>query len=127
MGAVVFEYIAVGFDVDSTVKDGGFDFGDVLGEAFVFVCDLEGQFTCVTENEYGNLVFTFWEGGGVELVEGGEYEDSRFSHSGFGLAYDVHSEYGLGDAFVLDFGGVFESAVYNCTEAFRFEDEVFES
>jgi hypothetical protein len=33
----------------------------------------------------------------------------------------------LGDAFVLDFGGVLESAVYDCAEAFGFEDKVFES
>ena len=73
------------------------------------------------------MVLAFGKGGGVELVEGGEDEYCRFSHSGFGLAYNVHSEDGLGDAFVLDFGGVLESAVYDCAEAFGFEDKVFES
>jgi hypothetical protein len=33
----------------------------------------------------------------------------------------------LGDAFMLYFGGMLESAVNNGAEAFGFEDEVFES
>ena len=43
------------------------------------------------------------------------------------MTYNVHSEDCLGDAFVLDFGWMFESAVYYGTETFWFEDEVFES
>jgi len=60
-------------------------------------------------------------------MEGSEDEYGSFSHTGFSLAYNVHSKDSLWDAFVLNFRGMFESAVYDCTEAFGFEDKVFES
>jgi len=124
---VVFEYVTVGFDVDSTVKDSGFDFWNVLGEAFVFVCDLECEFSGVTQYKDRYLVFASGKCGWVELVEGCKYEYCGFAHTGFSLTYNIHSEDCLGDAFVLDFGWMFESAVYYGTETFWFEDEVFES
>ena len=81
----------------------------------------------MTQDEDGDLILSGGEGRGVQLVEGGEDEDGGFSHTGFGLTDNVHAEDGLGDAFVLDFGGVFEAAVDDGAEAFGFEDEVFEA
>jgi hypothetical protein len=43
------------------------------------------------------------------------------------LADDIHTEDGLGDAFMLHFGGVLETAINNSAEAFGFENEVLET
>mmetsp|Transcript_565 Transcript_565/g.1159 ORF Transcript_565/g.1159 Transcript_565/m.1159 type:complete len:109 (-) Transcript_565:1332-1658(-) len=89
--------------------------------------DLEGQFTGVTQDKHGDLIFPRREGRRVELMEGGKDEDGCFSHSGFGLTDDVHSENGLGDTFMLHFGGVLETTVDDGAETFWFQNEVFET
>lgn len=60
-------------------------------------------------------------------MEGGENKDRGLSHTRLGLADDIHAKNCLGDAFVLNFGGVLETAVNNGTETFGLEDEIFEA
>jgi len=42
------------------------------------------------------------------------------------LADDVHAKNRLGDAFVLDFGGVLKTTIDYCAEALWFENEILE-
>jgi len=127
MGAVVLEDVTIGLDGDTAIEDGGLDLGKVLGEAFVLVGDLEGKLPSVANDQDGNLVLTGGEGAGVELVQSGQDEDGRLTHTGLGLANDVHAEDGLGDALVLDLGGVLETAIDDGAEAFGLEDEILEA
>lgn len=127
VGTIVLEDITVGLDVHSAVEDGSLDFWKVLGESLVLMCNLEGKFTSVTENEDGYLVLSSGECVGVELVQCSKDENGSFSHTTLRLADNIHSEDGLGDAFMLDLGGMFKTAVDNGPGAFGFEDEVLES
>jgi hypothetical protein len=43
------------------------------------------------------------------------------------LADDIHAEDGLGDTFMLDFGGMFKATIDDGTETFRLENEVLET
>ena len=125
--AVVLENVAVGLDGDTTVEDGGLDLRQVLGETLILVSDLEGKLASVAEDEDGNLVLTGGEGAGVQLVQCGQNEDGGLTHTGLGLADDVHTKDGLGDALVLDLGGMLETAIDDGTEAFGLEDEILET
>mmetsp|Transcript_31500 Transcript_31500/g.92397 ORF Transcript_31500/g.92397 Transcript_31500/m.92397 type:complete len:207 (-) Transcript_31500:60-680(-) len=125
--AVVLEDVAVGLDGDTAVEDGGLDLGKVLGETLVLVGDLEGKLASVAKDQDGNLVLTGGEGAGVKLVQSGQDEDGRLTHTGLGLANDVHAEDGLGDALVLDLGGMLETAIDDGAEAFGLEDEILET
>jgi len=127
VGAVVLEDVTVGLDGDTAIEDGGLDLGKVLGEALVLVGDLEGKLPSVANDQDGNLVLTGGEGAGVELVQSGQDEDGRLTHTGLGLANDVHAEDGLGDALVLDLGGVLETAIDDGAEAFGLEDKILET
>ena len=127
VGAVVLEDVAVGLDGDTTVEDSGLDLRKVLGETLVLVSDLEGKLTSVAKDEDGDLVLTGGEGAGVQLVQSGQDEDGGLTHTGLGLADDVHTKDGLGDALVLDLGGMLETAIDDGTEAFGLEDEILET
>ena len=65
------QYLAIGFDIDSTIKDGRFDGWQILGKAFVFVSNLKGQFTSVTQDQHLDRRFGFIggfrRGGGVGI------------------------------------------------------------
>jgi hypothetical protein len=50
-----------------------------------------------------------------------------FSHTRFGLAKQVVTQEGVGDALLLDFRGMFKSRVGNGSVKFWEEEEVFES
>ena len=56
-----------------------------------------------------------------------EDKDGGFAHTTLGLADNIHTQYSLGDAFMLDFGGMFEAAIDDGTETFRLENKVLES
>ena len=127
VGAVVLENVAVGLDGNTTVENSCLDLRKVLGETLVLVSDLEGKLTSVAEDEDGDLVLTGGEGAGVQLVQSGQDEHGRLTHTGLGLADDVHTKDGLGDALVLDLGRMLETAIDDGTEAFRLEDEILET
>ena len=91
--SIILQNVAIGLDVDSTVKDGRLDGGQILAEAFVFVRNLEGQFAGVTQDQ--NLHVTPRRGGcgaslpfgggrrsrpNVELVQRGQDKDGGLAH-----------------------------------------------
>jgi hypothetical protein len=127
MRSIVLQNITVLLDRNTTVKDGSLDIRQVLGETLVLMRNLECQFTSVAKNQNRDLVLALWEGGGVELMESGQDKDSCLSHSGLGLADNVHSQNSLWNALVLHFGRMLETTVHNSTEALRLENEILET
>jgi len=109
-------------DLTSSVEDGSLGLGEVLREALVLVGDLERELAGVAQHEYSDLVLCW-----CELVEGGKDKDSSLSHSRLGLADHVHAEDGLGNALVLDLGGVLETAVDDSAEGLGLKDEILET
>jgi hypothetical protein len=69
----------------------------VLAEALIFLADLESELASMTHDEDVGLIV-----GGFELLEGGENEHGRLSHTTLGLAENVHAQNGLWNAFVLN-------------------------
>lgn len=81
----------------TTVEDGGLDVGHVLCESGVFVLDLVGELTGVAHNQDRGLALD-----GLHLLQGCENEDGSLSEARLGLADDVVTENGLGNALLLD-------------------------
>lgn len=94
---LVLQDLGILLDGSTTVEDAGLDVGHVLGEAVVLVANLEGQLTGVAHDQNGALASD-----GLDLLEGGEDEDSRLSKTRLGLANDVTTEKGLGDTCLLN-------------------------
>mmetsp|Transcript_24460 Transcript_24460/g.43850 ORF Transcript_24460/g.43850 Transcript_24460/m.43850 type:complete len:202 (-) Transcript_24460:944-1549(-) len=124
---IILNHIPVGLDGNPTIEYRSLHFRQILGEPLVLVRNLEGQFTSVTENQHTDLILPRRECIGIQLVESCQHKNSRLTHTTLGLADDIHTEDSLGDAFMLDFGGVLETAIDNGAEAFRFENKVLET
>ena len=121
VGAVVGENLDVLLDGNSPVKDGRLDGRKVLAKALVLVGNLKGQFAGVADDQDAGFGFLR-----ANLLECGEREHGRLSHSGLGLADNVSSQYGLGDGLVLYLRGMLKSGVDNRSQEFRFEHEILE-
>mmetsp|Transcript_5810 Transcript_5810/g.12664 ORF Transcript_5810/g.12664 Transcript_5810/m.12664 type:complete len:340 (+) Transcript_5810:682-1701(+) len=109
-------------DRHATVEDGRLDVGQVSLETVELVVDLVGQLARVAEHKGANLRLL-----GLELMQAGEHEDGRLTHSRLGLAEDVHAEDRLRDALVLHLGRVLEAAVDDSAQQLRLEQEVAEA
>lgn len=94
---LVLQDLGILLDGSAAVEDTSLDVGHVLGEPVVLVADLEGQLTGVAHDQDGALASD-----GLNLLEGGEDEDSRLSETRLGLADDVTAEKGLGDTCLLN-------------------------
>lgn len=70
----------------AAVESADSDIGHVLGEAGVFVFDLEGEFAGVAKNEDGHLPVD-----GFELLKSGQDKHSGFSVTRLRLTQDIHS------------------------------------
>jgi hypothetical protein len=125
--AVILQDITILLNGDSTIKHSGLDFRKVLGKTLVLVSNLERKLTGMTENKNGNLVFAFWEGRRIKLVKSCKNKDSSLSHTRLGLTNNVHTKDGLRNAFVLDLGRMFKSAINNSTKTFGLQDKIFET
>lgn len=95
---LVLEHLLVLGNGGTTVDDAGADIGHVLGETVVLVADLIGKLSGVAENKDGNFTVDR-----LDLLKGSKDKDGGLTHTGFGLADDVHAENGLRDAFLLDY------------------------
>lgn len=93
----VAEKFSVLCDGSSTIEGGNPNVREVLGKTSVFVLDLEGQLSSVTENEDGYFA-VHW----LQLLESGKDENSGLSVTRLGLTEHVHTENGLGNAFLLN-------------------------
>lgn len=97
VSVLVLEKLGILHDGGSTVEDADLDLGHVLGETSVLVLDLEGQLASVAHDHDRALA-----GDRLDLLEGGEDEDGSLSETGLGLADDVSSKHGLGNADLLN-------------------------
>lgn len=95
---LVLEHGLVLGDGSTTVDDTGANIGHVFGETGVLVANLVGELSGVAENKDGDFAID-----GLDLLESGKDEDSGLTHTGLGLADDVHAENGLWNAFLLDY------------------------
>lgn len=84
-------------DGGTTVKDRGLNVGKVLGETSILVLDLVGELTGVAHDQ--NLALA---SDGLQLVKGGQNEDSGFTETGLGLAQNVDVQNGGWNADLLD-------------------------
>ena len=55
----------------------------------------------------------------LDLLQGGKDKDGRFTETRFGLAEDVGGEDCLGEADLLDFGGVFKTFSWGLVTCLR--------
>jgi hypothetical protein len=120
--AIILQDFTVGFDGDTSIKDSRLDRRKVLGKAFVFMSNLERQFTSVAQNEARDFIFFH-----IELMQGSQDKDSSLSHTRLGLTDDITSQNSLRNRFVLDLTGMLKTSVNNSTEQFWFQQEVFET
>lgn len=97
MSFLVGEELNVLLHGSTTVEDGGLDIGHVLCESGVFVLDLVGELTSVAHDQDRGLTLD-----GLHLLKSCENEDGSLSQTGLGLADDIVTENGLGNALLLD-------------------------
>jgi hypothetical protein len=97
VGVLVLQNLGVLLDRGSSVENSGLHIGHVLAETCVFVFDLVSKLTSVAHNQDRGLA-SDW----LDLLEGGENEDSGLTKTRFGLAKDVGTKDGLRDAYLLD-------------------------
>jgi hypothetical protein len=127
MRAVILEHVPVRLDTHSSVEHGRLHLRQVLGETLILVSNLKRQLTSVTQHQHTDLVLARGESIWVQLMKSRQNKHGSLSHTRLGLTDNVHSQNGLGDALVLDLGRMLEAAVDDSTEAFGFEDEIFET
>jgi hypothetical protein len=122
VGAVILQDVAIGLDIDTSIKDGRLDRGKVLGKALVFMGNLKGQLTGVTQDEARDLIFFY-----IELMQGSQDKDGSLSHTRLGLTHNITSQHSLWDGFMLDLTGMLKTSVNNGTKQFWFQQEIFET
>lgn len=89
-----------GYIPDTAEEHAGAHVVHVLGEAVVFVLDLEGQLAGVAEDQDADLAVH-----GLELLQGRQHEHGRLAHTRLGLADDIHAQDSLRNALVLHCAG----------------------
>ena len=112
--AVLLQGLLVLVDGHTAEEDGDLQVLHVLGETLVLLRDLEGQLTGVAHGDDGRgadraenyarsaLPALDLPIGDFELLESGQDENGRLTHTGLGLADNIHTSDGLGDALVLN-------------------------
>lgn len=94
---LVLQQLGVLLDRGSTIEDSGLNIWHVLAEACVLVLDLVGKLTSMAHNQYRGLSCN-----GIDLLEGGQDEDSGLTKTRFGLAENIRTKNGLRNAYLLD-------------------------
>lgn len=97
VGLLVLQDLGVLNDRSAAVEDTGLDVRHVLAESIVLVADLESELASVAHNQDGALASD-----GLDLLEGGEDEDCGLTQAGFGLADNITTKHGLGNACLLN-------------------------
>lgn len=95
--ALVSEEFGVFCNGGTTIKSADTNIGHVLGETSVLIFNLECEFASVAEDEDRNFSVDRFQ-----LLKGSQDENGSFSVTGFCLTQDVHAEYSLRNAFLLD-------------------------
>jgi len=82
---------------DASIEDAHLDGRKIFGEANKFLANLIGQLASMAHNK--GVDYAIFRD---KLLQDTEDEDGGFPHTRFGLANDVHSEYSLRNAFLLN-------------------------
>lgn len=106
----------------SSVNHFGLHFGQMLGESQKFVLDLISQLPSVAQNEAGVWLWLI-----VKLLEDRQDEHCGLSHSRLRLAENVLVGDGVGNALLLDLGGMLEATVGDGPVQFALQQEVLEA
>lgn len=107
----------------NSAKDGlATNIGKILGEAVELVLDLDSELACIAQDQCANRLRIF-----LQLVEQRENEHGGLAHAGDGLANNVASLHRIGNALLLDFRRVLETAVNDGAIQFFFQQEIFEA
>jgi len=122
VSVLILENLSILGDGSTAVEDPSFDLRHVLAKAGVLVADLKSELTSVAHNKDRAL-----SGNGLHLLEGGKDEDGRLSETRLSLADDVTAKHGLGDTALLNLRRMFETAIADGTDEFRFQQEVAET
>lgn len=85
--AIILQDFMILLNADTAIEDASLHSGHVLTEAFIFILDLESQFTSVAEDEDRYLARD-----GLKLLQSGQNEYGRLAHTRLGLRDDVHTE-----------------------------------
>ena len=94
---LVLEQLGVLLDRSTAVKDGGANVRHVLGEPNVLVPNLESELAGMAHDQHGALARNR-----LDLLEGGQDENSRLTKTRLGLADDITTEKSLRDTVLLD-------------------------
>jgi hypothetical protein len=94
----------------------------VLSESIELLLDLVSQLSGVAQDEGG-----VWLRVLVHLLKDRNHEHGSLSHTRDGLANNISSHNGLGDALLLDFRGVLKTAINDGSVQLVLEQEVFEA
>ena len=97
VGLLVLEELGVLGDGSAAVEDASLDIGHVLAETVVLIADLESKLACVAHNQDGAL-----SSNGLNLLQRSQDEDSSLAETRLGLADDITTQHGLGDACLLN-------------------------
>lgn len=113
MRRTIFKHIPMSVNRNSSINGLWFDILPVFSQPFEFLVNLVCQFPSVTENECWNRIGVF-----LQSLQNGNDKNGSFSHSRLGLTQQIVSENGIGNALLLDFRGVFEGGVGDCSVDF---------
>jgi hypothetical protein len=94
LGSWLFEGINV---LRTAVEDLGLDILHVFGESLELPLDLKGQFASVAKNN--DVSFSV---DGSQLVQCGQHKNGGLAHARLGLTDNIHTENGVGNAFMLN-------------------------
>lgn len=86
LGLILEDRLVVG-DRGTAIENGGAHARHVLGEPSVFIPDLVGQFTRVTQDDHAHVSVHR-----LDLLQGSQDEHSRLSHTRLCLTDDIHAQ-----------------------------------
>lgn len=99
MRDALLELLLVDLDRGTSVDHLGLYSVEILGKANELLADLEGKLASVAEHKSENFLIV---GRGVDLLEGGQDEHSRLTHTRLRLAKNVRTQVRARNALVLD-------------------------
>jgi predicted DNA-binding protein YlxM (UPF0122 family) len=82
---------------NSAIYDSSCDVLKILRESVELLLDLERELSVVSDNHHRARIWIV-----VKLIEQSQYEHGSLSHSGFGLAQNVNSDFSLRNALLLN-------------------------
>eukprot|EP00128_Syssomonas_multiformis_P001969 Colp12_sorted_trinity150504_noHs@29447 len=122
MGLVILQLLDVLVDRSLAHEDSSLDVGSVAAETLKLISDLESKFTSVADDHSAHLAVN-----GLQLLECGDDKNSGLTHTRLGLAQEIVTQDGLGNALLLNFGRMFETTVNNGTKQLRVENKITET